>query len=325
MKITLRQLKHALALEQHGSFHRAAAAEAISQPAFSRSISRLEETLGVPLFDRNPPRVLPTAFGRVLLRRGREVVNQTEEISREINLLQGLFSGYLTVAMGIFAAEFSATAALGELVRRHPGIHCRSRLTDWRSVLGWVLEGVVEIGMIEISAVQGHPAVDVSPMGQHPFVFFCRAGHPLLDGRDVTREGVDAFPFAVPRLPARARALLPGVFEIEPENGDLIPALEVEDLASARAIVLASDAISTAAPLQIEDLVRQGRVSVLPLWQPGLNSNYGFIWQRDRMLSPAAEMFMDIVRELEVELAQRNLALFEEFCPASRRKPAIKA
>lgn len=315
MKLTLRQLRHALALDRHGSFHQAAKAEAISQPAFSRSIRKLEESLGARLFNRTLPRVLPTASGKVLLRRAREVIDQTEEISREIDLLQGLYTGFLEVAMGSFAAEFSAAAAVGELVRRHPGVRVRTRLATWRTVLEWVLAGAVDLGIGEISTLQEHDALSIAPVGRHPVVFYCRAGHPLLAKHRLAKSDLDAFPMAVPRAPHRALGLIPGEFRIDSDSGDLIPAIEVEELLSARAIVLASNAISVAAPIQIEASIRAGEICAVPFWQPGMHLDYGFIWIRDRLLSPAAEMFMDIVRELEADRARRNLELFETFCP----------
>lgn len=315
MGLTLRQLRHALALERHGSFNQAAEAEAISQPAFSRSIRKLEDTLGAPLFDRTSPRVLPTAFGKVLLRRAREVIDQTEEISREIDLLQGLYTGFLAVAMGSFAAEFSAAAAVGELVRRHPGVRVRTRLATWRTVLEWVLASAVDLGIGEISTLREHEALSVAPVGRHPAVFYCRAGHPLLAGHRLSKSDLDAFPIAIPRAPRRTLGLMPGEFQVDTDSGDLIPAVEVEELLTARAVVLASDAISVAAPIQIEDSIRRGELCVVPIWQQGMHLDYGFIWIRNRLLSPAAEMFMGIVRELEVERGRRNLELFEEFCP----------
>lgn len=48
----IRKLGHFLALAQHGTFHRAAAAVHMSQLAFSRSIQALEEELGHALLDR---------------------------------------------------------------------------------------------------------------------------------------------------------------------------------------------------------------------------------------------------------------------------------
>jgi DNA-binding transcriptional LysR family regulator len=315
MKLTLRQLKHALALERHGSFHQAAEAEAISQPAFSRSIRKLEDTLGAQLFDRTSPRVLPTAFGKVLLRRAREVIDQTSEIRREIDLLQGLYKGFLSVAIGSFPAEVSGAAAIGELVRRHPGVRVRTRLATWRSVVDWISAGAVDLGIAEISTVREHQALSVAPVGRHSLVFYCRAGHPLLTGRRLGKSALDEFPIAMTRLPGRALGLYPGEFQVDPDSGDVLPAIEVEELVSARTIVLASDALGVATPIQIEDSLRRGELCVVPFWQQGMHLDYGFIWIRNRLLSPAAEMFMNIVREIEVDRARRNLRLFEEFGP----------
>jgi DNA-binding transcriptional LysR family regulator len=315
MSLTLRQLRHAMALERHGNFHQAAEAEAISQPAFSRSIRKLEESLGVRLFDRTLPRVLPTAAGKALLRRAREVIDQTDEISREIDLLQGLYKGSLAVAMGSFPAELSAAMAVGELVRRHPGVRVRSQLANWRTVLEWVLAADVDLGVAELSTLRAHDALSVVPLGKHPAVFYCRAGHPLLASQRLSKNDLDPFPLAFTRAPHRIVGLMPGEFRVDPDTGDLIPPVEVDEQYSARAVVMSSDAISVAAPIQIEDWVRRGELCVLPIWHPGMHLGYGFMWIRDRMLSPAAEMFMELVRELEVERGQRNLELFEEFCP----------
>jgi DNA-binding transcriptional LysR family regulator len=319
MNVTLRQLRHALALQRHGNFHRGAQAEKISQPALSRSIRSLEETLGVPLFDRSSPRVIPTAFGKALLRRAEAVIAQTAELKHDIDLLQGLLTGYFSVAMGYLAAEFSVAAALGEMVRRHPGIRCRTTLANWRTVVKLVLSGEVDLGAGEISTVRDHADLQVEPVGQHRIILYCRAGHPLLARRRLSHADLGEFPMAMPRTPPRARNVLPPGFRMDPETADMIPAIEIEELSSARAVVLASNALSAAAPIQIESSLRQGELCVLPFWQPGMTLDYGFMHIRDRMLSPAASMFMDIVRELEVDRTRRNLELIEEYLPLAAR------
>ena len=67
--ITLKQLENALALQVHGNFRRAAEAQHFSQPAFSRSIQKLEATLGVTLFDRQKSGIKPMIYGDALLKR----------------------------------------------------------------------------------------------------------------------------------------------------------------------------------------------------------------------------------------------------------------
>src|SRR5271166_3533432 len=86
------------ALAEHRNFGRAAGALGVSQPSLTRSLKHLEDTLGVPLFDRAG--VTPTIFGEIVLRHGRLVLSGFAELTREIALVKGLEIGSLVVAMG---------------------------------------------------------------------------------------------------------------------------------------------------------------------------------------------------------------------------------
>jgi hypothetical protein len=60
----LYQIRHFAAVAETGSFTKAAIRAAVSQPALSASIAKLEEELGVKLFNRSPKSVTPTPAGR---------------------------------------------------------------------------------------------------------------------------------------------------------------------------------------------------------------------------------------------------------------------
>ena len=64
MAFELQQLRQVIALAEHGSFVRAAAALHLSQPALSRSIAGLERRFGSPLFLRRKSGIEPTDLGR---------------------------------------------------------------------------------------------------------------------------------------------------------------------------------------------------------------------------------------------------------------------
>lgn len=54
---------------------------------------------------------------------------------------------------------------------------------------------------------------------------------------------------------------------------------------------------------------------MLPFRANWLRLNYGFITLRDRMLSPAADLFMRLVRQIEADVAARNRELTDELLP----------
>src|SRR6056297_262108 len=180
MHFKLRQLAHAVALCRFGSFRRAAEAEHISQPALSRSIQSLEESLGVVLFDRHSTEIAPTAFGEALLARAGTILAEAEELEREMQLLQGLDTGRLSVGMGLFAAELSGDPALADLLKAHPKLRVSVRLRYWGELENAVLSREVDLGFGEVAHLKNSPELLVDPVGCHELVFFCRPGHPIL-------------------------------------------------------------------------------------------------------------------------------------------------
>lgn len=72
--MNLRDLKYVVALAEHRNFTRAAEAVAVSQPALSNQIRKLEEKLGVPIFNRDRAGVQITPFGQEVLGTAKQVI-----------------------------------------------------------------------------------------------------------------------------------------------------------------------------------------------------------------------------------------------------------
>ena len=263
------------------------------------------------LFDRRNTMATPTLYGEALLTRAATILAETYELEHEIRLLQSLDTGRLSVALGVYVAELSASRAVGELLRRHPNIRCRVRLHNWRDVADMVLARSVDLGVAEISELKTIKGLRAELVGQHEVVLFCRRGHPLQGRDELAKPDLDAFPVAAVRIPRRGVGLFPGKCQQDADTGDLIPTVEVDDLATARAVVQVSNAFGVAAPVQIEPWLRSGELIVLAYRKPWLRLEYGFIYLEGRMLPPAAEVFMALVREIEVEVTARNRELLD--------------
>ena len=75
---SIRQLEYLVALAETLNFRRAAERCYVSQPALSAQIQKLEQQLGVKLFERDPRRVLPTAIGEELAADARAVLERCD-------------------------------------------------------------------------------------------------------------------------------------------------------------------------------------------------------------------------------------------------------
>ena len=311
--IKLNQLAHARALAAHGNFHRAADSLNMSQPALSRSIGTLENYLGVILFDRQQGKVTPTTFGEVLLQSGNIVLTEAEEIERQIAILRKLEAGRFSVCLGPSPAGLSGGRAVSELVRLHPNLFCKTKVRLWHLVVQEVIERNVDLGICELSILdKSDTRLVMEPLHEYELVLYCRKGHPLLERRKFSKADLDAYPLAAPIAPPRVAKVLPGKAKIDKNTGYLLPSIEVDDLELACRVVEGSNAISWNSPLQLEPWLKKGTIEVLPYRRSWLKLMYGFVYLRHRMLSPATELYMQLVRDIEKDLVSRNQALIKQ-------------
>ena len=98
--MNLRDLKYLVALADHRHFGKAAEASFVSQPTLSTQIKKLEEELGVQLFERAPRKVMLTPIGREVVARARGIVGEVESMRDLARRSQDPESG--TLRLGAF-------------------------------------------------------------------------------------------------------------------------------------------------------------------------------------------------------------------------------
>ncbi len=93
--MTITQLQYLIAVDNHRHFAKAAEACFVTQPTLSMQIQKLEDELGVLLFDRSKHPVRPTSIGQRIIEQARTVVNETGRITQILqegkNQLEGPF------------------------------------------------------------------------------------------------------------------------------------------------------------------------------------------------------------------------------------------
>ena len=118
-----RQLKYVLALTQEGSFSRAAETLGISQPSLSQYIKKIEEQIGLPLFDRTNGEVRLTDAGKVFIENGKKIIDLEHQMESQFADLSGHRSGSLVIG----TAPYRAACILPVIAKRfqaiHPGMH----------------------------------------------------------------------------------------------------------------------------------------------------------------------------------------------------------
>src|SRR5262245_16086236 len=100
-RVKLRDLHIALAVAEAGSMTRAAEELAVSYPVVSKTVSDLERTLGVKLFDRSISGVEPTPYGRALLKSGVAVFDEMRKGLQQIEFIKQPDAGELRIGSSV--------------------------------------------------------------------------------------------------------------------------------------------------------------------------------------------------------------------------------
>jgi DNA-binding transcriptional LysR family regulator len=123
-RLKLHDLRVLMSVVERGSMAKAAERLATSQPAVSRAIGDLEHSLGVRLLDRGPRGVVPTPYGRALIKRSVAVFDELRLGVKDLEFLADPTAGEVRiVAPMAFAAGF-VTAVIDRFTRRHPRVVC---------------------------------------------------------------------------------------------------------------------------------------------------------------------------------------------------------
>lgn len=88
--MTLVQLEYIVALDTHRHFSAAAVACFVTQPTLSMQIQKLEEELGVKIFDRSKQPVLPTDYGIDIIRQARKILAERDMLLEMVDEKKGI-------------------------------------------------------------------------------------------------------------------------------------------------------------------------------------------------------------------------------------------
>jgi LysR family transcriptional activator of glutamate synthase operon len=286
----LRQLRYVEAVARHRHFTRAAEELHVAQSALSHQIQRLEAELGTELFARTSRTVVPTEAGEAVAARARRVLAEVDGVREEVDDIQGLVKGRVTIGALLPAGAIDVPALLAGFSRAHPGVDVALR----EGTAGDMLR---HLARDEIDAA-------FSLLATEP-------PESLVAERVSVDELVAAFPpgTAPGRGPVSAAALRRNVV-LTPRSGSAIRAALDDFFARAGSSVHVS--CESGDPFLLRCLVSTGfGTAVLPrslieregppvdvrALRPAVRLPVTLLWRRDRRLSPAARTFVEYARD----------------------------
>jgi LysR family hydrogen peroxide-inducible transcriptional activator len=179
--LNLRDFEYIVAVAEERHFGRAAVRCHVSQSALSVQVRKVEELLGIQIFERTNRRVVVTALGGQVVERARALL----EVGQELIDLRGLgrqpFGGDLTLGAIPTVGPYLIPLVLRELLERYPDVDLTLNENVTAALVQGVRQGELDAAIVSLPIAE--PDIAVIELFFEPFVLAARRGEPLLRAR----------------------------------------------------------------------------------------------------------------------------------------------
>jgi len=284
--VTLHQLRLFASAARHQSFASAARELHLTQPAVSMQIKELEETVGLPLFDRGARRISLTTPGEYFLVYARRMLATLKDAEDTMARMRGAQTGRLVVGMVTTAADFLPRMLSGFL-REHPGVEVQLTIGNRRSLVELLHRNEVDL------AVMGSPPRELDtraePFAAHPITAFASPGHPLVGQPHLPPQVLANERFIVREDGSGTRAAMEVFFRthrISPHY-----AMEVASNEAVKHAVSAGLGVAFLSMHTVRLALSAGELAPLDVDGLPIMRAWHVVQLRSRTLAPAAEAF----------------------------------
>lgn len=175
----LRQLEHFLAVVETGSLTAAATRIGLTQQALSKSLSRLEESIGGKLFDRETRGMALTRLGSTVSEYAQDVVASAGRLTSAASAELGLERGKLVIGLSPIASTTHIGRKVTEFAEAHAGLRIDIEAGINRDFVAALYRGHIDLAFS--SQVDGrHDGVLVEKIAEEPWGIAGRKQHPKL-------------------------------------------------------------------------------------------------------------------------------------------------
>jgi DNA-binding transcriptional LysR family regulator len=290
MKADLDDLRGFVAVAELGSFHAAADALHLSQPALTRRIQKLEAVLGVQLIERDTRQLRLSSVGRDFFFKAERVLDELDAAVLGIRELADRVSGEVTIGAVPTATYYFLPRVIEDFNAQYPRIRIRILDLSANDVLEAVKRGQAEFGINLLGAQE--PDLDFEPLLREPFLFVCRHDHALASLEQVRWADLAPYRFITVGRLSGNRMILDAALAGLPVRPRWF--YEVQHLSTSLGLVEAGLGVAAvpklAAPAGPHAILR-----VRPLVDPVVTRIMGIIRRHGSTLSPAALQFHRIL------------------------------
>lgn len=188
--MNLQQLTYLVALDTYRQFGLAAEKCFVTQPALSVQVQKLEEELGVLLFDRTKKGAEPTAVGIKVITQARQVLREAQHLRELVQVEKGEMVGDLRLGVIPTLAPYLVPRFLVDFTTAYPDLRVRVEELRSEELMEQLKDHRIDVGLL-VTPLDDRQLREL-PVLDEPFLAYVSANHPLADHDLITGPDLKA-------------------------------------------------------------------------------------------------------------------------------------
>ncbi len=185
------QLAHFLAVVKAGNFTRAAEQIGLSQPALSRSIQKLEKSVGEPLFERQPRGIKLTELGSFFLVRANQIRDLVEDTFAELSDVSD--RGQIRLAVIPTIAPYLLPKVLQKFGRKFPEVRVQVQEDTTQNIVRLCRDGDIDLAIVALPITEKY--LEVDSLFEDELILVFPKDHPLEKKKRIQLTDIEDYPF----------------------------------------------------------------------------------------------------------------------------------
>lgn len=187
--MNIRDLKYIIAVAKEQNFARAAELSAVSQPALSMQIKKLEDELEVQIFERSHKNFLVTKTGEEIIRKAEEILLKVDEIKNIAKSSKDPYSGEIRIGAFPTLAPYFFPKIIGKITRDFPKLKIFLIEEKTEILIEKIEKGEIDAAFIAVPC--SDPNLSFKKIFSEDFLLAVPKGHPLTNNKRITHNDLN--------------------------------------------------------------------------------------------------------------------------------------
>ena len=292
MHLTLQQLRLFESVSRLGSYTRAADELCITQPAVSIQIKRLEEQVGLPLFEQVGKKTFPTAAGKTMYAACLDIISRVDDLKISIEELKGTVKGTLQMSV-VSTAKYFLPKLLGVFLQQYPDVEPKLKFTNRARVIERLMNN--DDDFVIMGQIPKDEKLEAYPFLNNILGIVAHNDHPLANKKNITIKELAKQRFLIREIGSGTRYIFDQL--LKKHGVEIEPYMELGSSEAIKQAVMAGLGIAVLSLHSVQLERDVNKLTVLDVEGFPLKRRWYAVHLKGRKLSLVARTFLDFILE----------------------------